>query len=74
MKLKLSQVLLRTIILTIGMFILVVNMFSSQKENVVVQIFTILTFAFAIAFSITTLIAKIEQLNEEIENLKNKQQ
>ena len=74
MKLKLSQVLLRTIILTISMFILVVNMFSSQKENVVVQIFTILTFAFAIAFSITTLIAKIEQLNEEIENLKNKQQ
>ena len=74
MKLKLSQVLLRTIILTISMFILVVNMFSSQKENVVAQIFTILTFAFAIAFSITTLIAKIEQLNEEIENLKNKQQ
>lgn len=74
MKLKLSQVLLKTIIPTIGMFILVVNMFSSQKENVVMQILTILTFAFAIAFSITTLIAKIEQLNEEIENLKNKQQ
>lgn len=74
MKLKLSQVLLKTIIPTIGMFILVVNMFSSQKENVVMQIFTFLTFSFAIAFSITTLIAKIEKLNEEIENLKNKQQ
>lgn len=66
---KIFNIFIRAFIPTLCMCIIVSNMFTAQTEGKCMQLFTIFTFSFVMALSLTALLLRIEKLEEKVKDI-----
>lgn len=66
---KILNIVLKSLMPTLCMYIMVSNLFTLQNDGIGLRIFTIFTFSFAITFVLCSLIFKIEELGKKIKDI-----
>lgn len=69
---KVLNIVLMSLIPTLGMCIMVSNMFRSQTDSIGLHVFTIFTFSFSITFFLCSLLLKIEKLEMKVKDIETK--
>lgn len=66
---KIFNIIISAFIPTLCMCIIVSNMLNSQTDGMFMQLFTIFTFSFVMALSLTALLLRIEKLEEKVKDI-----